>query len=309
MSILEAARLLQEKVDAELRRIEDVRRDVETHRAQGIVEMEALRAAVEKDRMELEAERRAMEVFNKPEDELVAVNAGGETFTARRSTLCQVEGSMLASMFSGRWDQSLAYDENGAAFVDASPRVFEAVLAHLRALRLDPRSKAPEVAPSLQAEVTAFCKFMMLDVATCTGGEYVVVELNNVECQRGADASAEYAQAILQPSGACGALLCCDGACRVVLRFQRPCLISSATLECLPARLPVSAPVEWQVHHDGAILGRANFVVSDESVSDGSEFTLTFDYPHRIEPGDFLTVSLHNTVCTVCFGIRKLSFF
>eukprot|EP00812_Abedinium_dasypus_P002906 NODE_1355_length_1167_cov_304.282374.p1 GENE.NODE_1355_length_1167_cov_304.282374~~NODE_1355_length_1167_cov_304.282374.p1 ORF type:complete len:349 (-),score=76.71 NODE_1355_length_1167_cov_304.282374:104-1054(-) len=314
MSILEAATLLKERVDAELRRIEDARREAETHRAQGIVEVEALRAAVEKDRAELEAEQRAMEVFNKTPDELVAVNAGGETFTARRSTLCQVEGSMLASMFSGRWDHSLAYDENGAAFVDASPRVFEAVLAHLRALRLDPRSEAPEVAPSLQAEVAAFREFMMLDVAACKAVEYVVVSVNGEEDgDPPPAATAEEVQRIFQPhpQPSVGGPLwysCYPGHwSAVVLRFPRPCLVSHATLECCSGnRDGRDSKINWEVLRTRAStylpLGRGQFNVSDA----GEMFTLDFNAQHEIEPDELLTCSLYSNGEA---SFRKLSFF
>ena len=33
----------------------------------------------------------------------VRLNVGGAMFETTQSTLCSVEGSMLASMFSGRW--------------------------------------------------------------------------------------------------------------------------------------------------------------------------------------------------------------
>lgn len=38
-----------------------------------------------------------------------------------RSTLCKVEGSLLADVFSGRWEGRLVYDKNGAVFMDFDP--------------------------------------------------------------------------------------------------------------------------------------------------------------------------------------------
>lgn len=38
-----------------------------------------------------------------------------------RSILCKVEGSLLATMSSGRWEKSLCHDEDGAVFLDFDP--------------------------------------------------------------------------------------------------------------------------------------------------------------------------------------------
>ena len=64
--------------------------------------------------------------------DLVELNIGGELVTAKRSTLCHVEGSLLASMFSGRWEKSLVRDASGRVFLDFDPKQFLVVLNHLR---------------------------------------------------------------------------------------------------------------------------------------------------------------------------------
>eukprot|EP00811_Abedinium_folium_P006489 NODE_15981_length_1018_cov_10.794613.p1 GENE.NODE_15981_length_1018_cov_10.794613~~NODE_15981_length_1018_cov_10.794613.p1 ORF type:complete len:263 (-),score=71.33 NODE_15981_length_1018_cov_10.794613:228-1016(-) len=102
------------------------------------------------------------QTLSKPAEDVIVVNAGGMKFEAQRSTLCTVEGSMLAAMFSGRWDSGLSFDANGAVQLDVSARVFEAVLSHLRALKLDPLARAPLVCASIKGEMNAFCEFMMM---------------------------------------------------------------------------------------------------------------------------------------------------
>ncbi len=53
------------------------------------------------------AEKERMEAFVVSDDDIIDLNVGGQRLSTTRSTLCQVEGSFLASMFSGRWEDSL----------------------------------------------------------------------------------------------------------------------------------------------------------------------------------------------------------
>jgi hypothetical protein len=50
------------------------------------------------------AEKQRMKAVDVSDDDIILLNVGGQKFTSTRSTLCQVEGSLLAIMFSGRWD-------------------------------------------------------------------------------------------------------------------------------------------------------------------------------------------------------------
>eukprot|EP00812_Abedinium_dasypus_P011987 NODE_5521_length_575_cov_210.117308.p1 GENE.NODE_5521_length_575_cov_210.117308~~NODE_5521_length_575_cov_210.117308.p1 ORF type:complete len:177 (-),score=32.36 NODE_5521_length_575_cov_210.117308:28-513(-) len=161
--------------------------------------------------------------------------------------------------------------------------------------------------------MTAFREFMMLDVATCAAGEYVVVSVNHVVCKEaGAPptaATAEDAQRILQPSPQpfAGGRLSCDNVCDVVLRFLCPRLISSATLECCSrCWYGQGSTIEWEVAVDSDDnhnkLGCGNFDVSVQS----EVFMLTFDYPIQIEPSYSLIVYLRQNG-PACFC--KLSFF
>ena len=50
--------------------------------------------------------------------DVLHLNIGGNLTAVLRRTLTSVEGSMLASRFSGRWDESLEKDRNGNFFID-----------------------------------------------------------------------------------------------------------------------------------------------------------------------------------------------
>ena len=106
---------------------------VESEKAKMKAEIEAYES--EKLRM------KGVEVSN---DDIINLNVGGEKITTKRSTLCQVQGSLLASMFSGRWEKSLARDENGRIFFDFNPQYFVFILDYLRAKKIStPENPAP----------------------------------------------------------------------------------------------------------------------------------------------------------------------
>ena len=58
------------------------------------------------------AEKQKMKPFEVNDDDIIDLNVGGQKLTTTRSTLCQVEGSLLASMFSGRWEDALKRDKD-----------------------------------------------------------------------------------------------------------------------------------------------------------------------------------------------------
>ena len=79
------------------------------------------------------AKKLRMKAVEVSDDDIINLNVGGKKMTTKRSTLCQVEGSLLASMFSGRWEDSLARDEDGRIFFDFNPQYFVYILDYLRA--------------------------------------------------------------------------------------------------------------------------------------------------------------------------------
>jgi hypothetical protein len=90
------------------------------------------RAKMKAEVEQYNAEKQRMKPFEVSDDDIIHLNIGGQKFTSTRSTLCQVEGSLLATMFSGRWEDGLKRDEDGAVFFDVNPQYFGYVLDYLR---------------------------------------------------------------------------------------------------------------------------------------------------------------------------------
>ena len=96
------------------------------------------------------AEKEKIEAVNVNDDDLIDLNVGGTKLTTTRSTLCQVQDSLLASMFSGRWEDNIKRDKNGAVFFDFNPQYFILILDYLRAKKIatpenpPPLPKVPE---------------------------------------------------------------------------------------------------------------------------------------------------------------------
>jgi hypothetical protein len=83
-------------------------------------------------------------IWSNMDDDIINLNIGGQKMTTKRSTLCQVEGSLLASMFSGRWEDGLERDQDGAVFLDFNPQHFGFILNYLRVKRIaTPENPAP----------------------------------------------------------------------------------------------------------------------------------------------------------------------
>ena len=64
---------------------------------------------------------------------MIQLNVGGTMMTAKRSTLCQIKDSFLASAFGGNWDKTQqTRDKDGFLFLDFNPAHFGIVLNYLR---------------------------------------------------------------------------------------------------------------------------------------------------------------------------------
>ena len=74
----------------------------------------------------------AMEIKD-PKDDVIELNVGGTIMATKRSTLCQVKDSFLASMFGGSWDETkMARDKDDRVFLDFNPKYFAVILDYLR---------------------------------------------------------------------------------------------------------------------------------------------------------------------------------
>ena len=69
-------------------------------------------------------------------DDIIHLNIGGQKITTERSTLCLVENSRLADMFSGRGEDNLERDQDGTIFFDFNPQYFILILDCLQAKRI-----------------------------------------------------------------------------------------------------------------------------------------------------------------------------
>jgi hypothetical protein len=109
---------------------------------QALVELE--RQKTENDRQyqqqleQLNEERQQWHEENATMEQLVAsaspivnLNVGGEKMSTLRSTLTLAEGSLLATMFSGKWEHKLVKDTYGYIFLDYDPVVSRNVACFL----------------------------------------------------------------------------------------------------------------------------------------------------------------------------------
>mmetsp|Transcript_48051 Transcript_48051/g.134162 ORF Transcript_48051/g.134162 Transcript_48051/m.134162 type:complete len:328 (-) Transcript_48051:96-1079(-) len=116
--------------------------DFEVKLDERIREVKRMEEKVSEDREALAAEKAAMHVVgNAHGSDVLQLNVGGRLFTTKRHTLTQVEGSVLAAMFSGRWENSFDMDDAGHVFLDLDPECFAEVLHQLRYLQLTNQSE------------------------------------------------------------------------------------------------------------------------------------------------------------------------
>jgi BTB/POZ domain len=109
----------------------------------------------------------------KPSD-VLRLNVGGTKIDVFRRTLTSVEGSLLASQFSGRWDDSLAKDADGNFFLDHPIELFLVLVNYLRDRECESQLAPPLQSPLLQSDdaVTRNSFVRMLEHYNLTLGVY-----------------------------------------------------------------------------------------------------------------------------------------
>ncbi|KAL3905393.1 MAG: hypothetical protein SGARI_004486 [Bacillariaceae sp.] len=108
------------------------------------------------------------------DSDVVKLSVGGTPMSVLRRTLTQVEGSVLASMFSGRWDNSLP-KEDGRFFIDQDPKIFQALVSFLRQLSLhNPDTMTAPGAPSFTSSQQQVNFFTMLEYYGMTNTVYQI---------------------------------------------------------------------------------------------------------------------------------------
>ena len=150
-------------------------------RQEELVEREA---ELSKAQEKFEVERTGCYGDTAPSD-VLHLNVGGTKLAVLRRTLTSVEGSMLASRFSGRWDDSIEKDENGHYFIDQDPELFEAMIHYLRH-RSNETDQYPVKSPLFDTNRRNVDFYRMVEYYGMTLGTFpselkVVYKVENVE--------------------------------------------------------------------------------------------------------------------------------
>jgi hypothetical protein len=132
--------------------------------------LEALPALLKKRKKELVEGERALEkqiaAFEKEKTvvcgaaapgDVLHLNVGGTKTAVLRRTLTSIPGSMLASKFSGRWDESMERDREGDIFIDQPFPVFELMVNYLRAKACQTPNAPPLTSPNFN-KITSVTK-------------------------------------------------------------------------------------------------------------------------------------------------------
>ena len=162
---------LLEKFDDLVKRFKaEFKEIIENERAKMKAEVEAYNA-----------EKEQIQAINVSDDDIIHLNIGGQKFSTTRSTLCQVEGSLLATMFSGRWEDNLKRDENGAIFFDFNPKHFGLIMEYLRVKKITNPENMPTLPKVAEDELNNFNTLVeylgLSDEITFTGAEGAEVNL------------------------------------------------------------------------------------------------------------------------------------
>eukprot|EP00386_Alphamonas_edax_P011846 GDKI01037256.1.p1 GENE.GDKI01037256.1~~GDKI01037256.1.p1 ORF type:complete len:367 (+),score=73.60 GDKI01037256.1:161-1261(+) len=132
-------------------KVEQIYKEIEREKEEWRQEREREREEMRREREEWEREKEKMMQVKAQQSDIIELNVGGRMFTTTRATLCAQPDTLLAAMFSGRWDGSLkCVKPGGVVFLDFDPSLFEILVNHLRSLQVSPGKKLPS--PSLSPE-------------------------------------------------------------------------------------------------------------------------------------------------------------
>ena len=94
------------------------------------------------------------------DDDIIHLNVGGQRLSTKRATLCRVQVSLLASMFSGRWEGAHKLDNDGPVFLDYNPEFFVPVLNYLRAMEYATPGNPPSFPQLREDQIKDFQRFI-----------------------------------------------------------------------------------------------------------------------------------------------------
>eukprot|EP00804_Cyclotella_cryptica_P017591 CCRYP_006737-RA/>CCRYP_006737-RA protein AED:0.10 eAED:0.10 QI:339/1/1/1/1/1/5/753/337 len=137
-------------------------------------ELEKRSAALERDKSHF--------LLDKSPSDVLHLNVGGTCIAVLRRTLTSVEQSMLASRFSGRWDESLEKDRDGNFFIDQPIELFLPMVNYLRAKACETPLGPPVRSPHLKDYEARQDFYRMVEYFGMTLGVYpCTIELHRGE--------------------------------------------------------------------------------------------------------------------------------
>lgn len=159
--------------------------------AQRAREIELAEKALDERRALVEEAERRVFAMTLPGDDIIELNVGGQLMSTTRAVLCCAEGSLLAGMFSGNFEEGHKRDKDGRVFLDVDPPLFAKLLTFLRLCRIstpDCPAPLPYVNDDVKAEYDMMIKYFGLDTfiygsaSTCTNICQRIAEMSGV-CQ------------------------------------------------------------------------------------------------------------------------------
>lgn len=129
-------------------------------------EVEAAERRLEEKRSALEDMERRIFAIAEGAGEVVELNVGGQPMSTTRSVLCSADGSLLAGLFSGNFEDGHKRDKEGRVFLDVDPPVFSKVLSHLRLRKIaspDCPAPLPLVPEEMKPEFDMMVKYYGLE--------------------------------------------------------------------------------------------------------------------------------------------------
>lgn len=78
---------------------------------------------LKKERQTWDEEKLSIEKRIASASPIINLNVGGEKMSTSRATLTLIEGTLLATMFSGKWEDKLMKDADSYIFLDYDPNV------------------------------------------------------------------------------------------------------------------------------------------------------------------------------------------
>ena len=139
-------------------------------------DLDAREKQMEQDQQGLDRDRKSTYGDTCASD-VLPLNIGGVPVTVLRRTLTTFPESMLASKFSGRWDDSIEKDEQGHYFIDQEYPLFRHILKYLRNKANGDEKyvvQSPALKESEYEDYSMHDLYRMIDYYGLTNGMYPV---------------------------------------------------------------------------------------------------------------------------------------